>query len=205
MLPTSLHSRRRAWAGAPPPAVALLALALTASAAVPEPQAVPRARTSFEARATVFRPGDAVFRDIYGSGFSWGGELAVEISPSFALWAGGDYYSKTGTLAFTGEVARIRVVPLAAGARIQFPLAGTRAYLGAGLGYFRYREASPIALVEGGKVGFVGRAGVLVDLGNVFFLDAQASYSFCSVTPLGSDIRADLGGFRGGLGAGFRF
>jgi len=158
---------------------------------------------SIQARGAYFSPTDKIFREIYGYGLSWGGELSFSISERGAIWAGGDYYSKVGKLGFTQDETKIRIVPLAAGVKYFFSRGRLRPYAGAGAAYFQYKETSSIETIEKGAVGFMARAGLLVMLGPTFFMDLQGNWSTCSVQP--GDVKANLGGLSLGLGLGFEF
>jgi opacity protein-like surface antigen len=158
---------------------------------------------SIEARGAYFSPADKVFREIYGYGISWGGELSFSVSKRGAIWAGGDYYSKVGKLGFTQDETKIRIVPLAAGLKYYFSEGRLRPYAGAGAAYFQYKETNSIGTIEKGDLGFVARAGLLVMLGPTFFIDIQGSWSSCSVQP--AEVKANLGGLSLGLGLGFEF
>jgi opacity protein-like surface antigen len=148
-----------------------------------------------EARGAYFSPSDAAFREIYGYGVSWGGEISFAVSKRAAVWAGGDY--------FTEEETKIRIVPLAAGLKYHLALDRVRPYVGAGVGYFQYKEANNIKTIEKGALGLVARAGLLVLVGPSFFIDLQGTWSTCSVQPL--EVRANLGGLSLGLGLAFEF
>ncbi len=163
-----------------------------------------RAQSVFlETRGAYFSPTDKAFREIYGTGMSWGGELSFAVSKSAAVWAGGDYYSKVGKLDLTEDGTKIRIVPLAAGVKYYFSRDRLRPYVGAGAAYFQYKETNSIGTIEKGDVGLVGRVGLLVMLGPAFFIDLQGNWSTCSVQP--AEVKANLGGFSLGLGLGFEF
>ena len=156
-----------------------------------------------EARGAYFSPSDPAFREIYGYGISWGGEISFAVSKRTSVWAGGDYFSKVGKLGFTEEATKIRIAPLTAGLKYHLALDHLRPYIGAGVAYVQYKEANSIETIEKGAIGLVGRAGLLVMLGPAFFIDLQGTWSTCSVQPL--EVKANLGGFSFGLGLGFEF
>jgi opacity protein-like surface antigen len=182
-----------------PMTILLMALTLGPAAA----QASPSGTISIQARGSYFSPSDEVFRGIYGYGTSWGGEISFAVTKRLAAWAGGDYIIRTGKLPFTEDETKIRIVPLSAGAKYFLAFGRLRPYVGAGLGYFQYRETNSIGTVEKGNIGFLGRAGVVVNLGATFFMDLQGGWSTCRVQPL--DVAANIGGFSLGLGLGFEF
>jgi hypothetical protein len=179
------------------------ATVLTALGLVAATRFAPAQTLSIEARSSYFSPSDAVFRDVYGYGITWGGELGFVLSGRLAGWAGGDYFVQTGKLPYTEDETKIRIVPLTAGVKYFLALGRWRPYLGAGLAYFQYRETNSIGTVEKGGLGIIGRGGLLVKLGTTFFLDLQGSLSSCRVQPL--DVEANLGGLSLGLGIGFEF
>ncbi len=157
---------------------------------------------SFKAKATSFRPSDEYFREIYGNGICYGGELDVGLTRNIFLWAGVDYKSKKGKMTLTQEETKIRILPISAGAGYQFHLGAVNPYLGAGIGYFDYKEESPLGAVKKGNMGFVGQGGVLLVVGPLL-IDFQAGYSYCKVKP--AEVDADLGGLCLGVGLGFEF
>lgn len=184
--------------------VLVLGCLAAAALAAPALEAAPVKTFSVQVRAGYFIPADAVFRELYGRGPAWGGELDAALSSRLSLWAAADYFSRDGLLPETREDTTIRVVPLQAGLKAGLDLgASTRVYAGVGLGWFQYREANSIATLKRSGLGFVGRAGVLVDLGETFFLDFGGAWSVCRVDPAG--VEAGLGGFQASAGAGFRF
>lgn len=158
---------------------------------------------TIEARGAYFSPTDKAFREIYGYGVSWGGEISFSISRRASVWAGGDYFSRVGKLGLTEEETKIRIAPLAAGVKLYLSRARLRPYIGAGAAYFQYKETNNIGTIEKGDIGLVGRAGLLVMLGPTFFMDIQGGWSTCSVQP--AEIKANLGGLSLGLGLGFEF
>lgn len=156
-----------------------------------------------EARGAYFQPTDGAFKDIYGSGTTFGGEVGFGLRGNLSLWLSGDFFTKTGKLTFTGEETKIQITPACAGVQFRFSASRLSPYVGAGVGYFQFKETNPIGEVKEGNLGFVGKAGLSFDLGTAFFLDLQAKYSYCKVKP--QEVEADLGGFQAGLGLGFRF
>jgi hypothetical protein len=155
-----------------------------------------------EAKAIYFQPTETAFKDIYGGGLCLGGEVTVGLAGRFAIWASADYFSKTGALTLTGEEAKLRIIPILAGLEYKFgPLGPVRPYVGAGLGYFQYKEKSVIGVVEKGSLGFGLKAGACLEISSGILVDFQAGYTHCKVKP--QDIKADIGGFQLALGIGF--
>jgi len=156
-----------------------------------------------EAKGAYFRPSDSVFREVYGSGPVYGGEIGFNFRSGIGIWMGGDYFSKTGKLTYTEEETKIRVVPLALGVRYNFEIGNLVPYIGAGLSYFQFKESNVIGTIEDSDIGFIGKLGVNWRIGTMFFLDFFGSYSHCRVKP--EDVEADVGGLEAGIGVGLRF
>ncbi len=154
-----------------------------------------------EAKGAFFVPADKAFRDSYKSGPLFGLELAYPVADNLSIWAGAEYFSKSGTLSFTGESTKIRIVPLYAGLKVGLSHAAVRPYLGVAGGYFLYRETNIIGTASGGALGFLGQFGVVVKLGKVVSLDVYGRYSYAKTKAKEPDIlSAQIGGIEGGLG-----
>lgn len=156
-----------------------------------------------EAKGAYFVPTDKAFKDVYGNGTVYGGEIGVGLGGSISLWASGDFFAKKGKLTFTEEETKIRITPLCVGLRFRFSSSGVSPYLSIGVGYFQFQETNPIGEVKEGNLGYVGKAGITLGLGTSFFLDLQAKYTYCKAKP--QDVEADLGGLHAGAGLGFKF
>jgi len=160
-------------------------------------------RVSLEVKAGYFMPTEKVFKDVYGSGLAYGGEVGVNLMSGLSLWAGADYYNKKGKLTFTGEDTEITLMPVSGGIRYSLGVGMIRPYVGAGVVYVKYKETSVIGSIDEGDVGFLGQVGVRLGFASRFFLDVQARYSTCKAKP--GDVTADLGGLLASLGLGVSF
>lgn len=156
-----------------------------------------------EAIGYYFQPSDKAFKNIYGSGISYGGEISITIWKWISILAGGNYYYKKGKTSFAKEETEIQIIPLYGGIKLQLPNSNISPYAGFGIGYFTYKETSLIGKVEEGNIGYIGQLGCLIKIAGGLFLDIKGSYSYCKVKPV--DIEADLGGLKAGIGLGFEF
>jgi hypothetical protein len=156
-----------------------------------------------EAKGNYFQPKDQRFKDIYGNGTSFGGEIGINLGKGLGIWAGGHHFSKKGKLTFTEEVTKIQIIPLYAGVKYRLAKASIRPYVGFALGYFRYKETNPIGTVKKGDIGYIGQVGIIFKVGKALFLDIKGSYSYCKVKPV--DIEANLGGLQAEIGLGLEF
>jgi len=151
-----------------------------------------------------FQPSDQVFKDVYGGGTYIGGEINITLMKGVSLWAGAQMFKKTGQTTFTLEETEIQITPIYGGIKFRVPDKKVSPYLGLGVGYFSYKESSPvIGNVSKGDIGYIGQLGVLVNVIGPIFLDLKGSYSYCKVQPL--NVEANLGGVQvtGGFGFGF--
>ncbi len=176
--------------------LALLLASVAAGAAAADTIAV-------EIQAARFRPADAAFREVYGSGPVFGVQVDLPLRGGLGFWATAGRFKKEGELTLTDETTTITLTPLAIGARYALGTRGLKTYVGLGIIFIRYREESPLGKVDEGDFGFVGQAGFLIGLVGPLFADLQARYTKCVAEPAG--VKADLGGFQAGLGLGLRF
>lgn len=156
-----------------------------------------------EVKGTCFNPTDHAFKDIYGSGFMYGGELGVELWFGLDVWFEGKYFNKSGETSLTREKTEITLLPLSGGLMADIDLGFFSVYLTSGLTYLLYKESSPIGEVSGHTWGWLVRTGAYFDISNAVFLDVQIAYSDAKLQS--PDLKTDLGGLAFGAGLGFRF
>ncbi|HUT07554.1 MAG TPA: OmpW family outer membrane protein [Candidatus Latescibacteria bacterium] len=178
---------------------AVLAFAVSAGAAW-------GAGVSVTLKAGQFWPSDSVFSEVYNSGMVFGGEIAVPIAGGLHLWAGAEYFGKSGLLTLSEEVTKVRIIPLFLGLRYHFGKSAVRPYLGAAAAYFLFKEENPIGSVSESGLGFLGQAGLMIKIGGPFALDLFGSYRACTLKTNEPDpVEAKIGGFTAGVGFVFRF
>jgi len=158
---------------------------------------------SFRVGSSYFLPTDEVFRDVYGGGPAYGAEIALSLGRELEAWVSGSTFGKTGRLTFTGEETEIRLTPFLAGIRYYFTRTRLQPYIGAGAGYFFYKETSPLGTVKDQNFGLAAHAGLVVGVTRGLIVNVRAGYSTCKVKP--DEFEADLGGLELGLGLGVRF
>ncbi len=159
--------------------------------------------TLVEARVLYFQPTDKDFKDIYGSGMSFGGEVTIKVLNGLNVWIGAEYFTKKGELTFTKEETEIRIFPIFAGIKYILPSPKFKPYAGIGVGYFQYKESNPIGTVEESKIGFVTQTGLLIPIFGPALLDLQVGYNICKIKP--QELEANIGGFKAGLGLAISF
>lgn len=156
-----------------------------------------------EATGSFFQPSDQAFKEIYGSGYYFGGEITLTIMKGVGIWVGVSYYSKDGLTTFTQEPTTIKIMPVYGGIKFRVPEKRVSPYVGLGVGYFSYTEESEIGTVKKGDIGYIGQVGVIFKLIGPIILDFKGSYSYCKAQP--ENVEANLGGFQGVVGFGFDF
>jgi hypothetical protein len=156
-----------------------------------------------EVKALYFQPTEQAFKDIYGSGMSYGGEVNIHVFKGLNVWIGAEHYSKKGELTFTKETTDIQITPIYGGVKYIFQGKKINPYVGVGMGFFQYKESNPIGEVKESKVGFVVQAGLSISVFGPALVDLQVGYNWCKIKP--QEIEADIGGLKAGIGIGFSF
>jgi len=157
-----------------------------------------------EVKAAYFNPSEQAFKDIYGGGRMFGGEVSVGIFEGFSLWLGGSYLTRDGVLTFTQEETKLEIMPLGGGIKYFFPMLKiAHLYAGVGVNYYAYKEENPIGNVIKGGIGYLGKIGILIKVFKGLMLDAFVNYSYCKMMP--ADYEINIGGIEAGVGLGFRF
>ncbi len=155
-----------------------------------------------EVKGSFFYPTEQAFKDIYGGGFMYGGEISLGIWKNLDIWIGGYYFSQYGELSFTGEETSLKIVPLGGGLKYRLSTGVLSFYGGAGVNYFNYQESNVIGDEKAGAVGFVTKVGVYLEPVNQFVIDFFVEYSYCRMTP--ADFTINIGGIKAGIGIGVR-
>jgi opacity protein-like surface antigen len=153
-------------------------------------------------RGGFFIPTQSEFREIYGSGPALGSELRLSRG-HLAAWLEIAHFGRSGKLSETEEATRVKILSLEGGALWRIKPGKTAPYVGAGAGYFQYRETNVIGDARQGKAGFCGLAGLTMMLGQRLILDCRLKYTYCPMQP--ADFKIDIGGLTAGIGLGMRF
>jgi opacity protein-like surface antigen len=154
------------------------------------------------ARAGVFLATDSAYKDIYGDTPVYGLELRIG-KEKLAGWLEGSYRSDTGASSFTKEETKVSVIGLEAGALYRFMTGAFSPYVGAGAGYYSFKESNSfIGQASKGGMGFCVLGGASYLAGSLIVLDCRIKYSSCRMKPADFDI--NIGGLTISLGIGFR-
>ncbi len=160
-------------------------------------------KNSVKIGAVYFTPSESAFKDIYGSGLGFGGELNFGLWKSVSVWVIGNYYSSEGMLPVTNETTMLSLVALGGGPKFRLSQARVSPYLGIGPVVYFFKEENPIGLAEGNGIGFIGQFGCSVQVAGGLILDVSVNYTYCNVQP--QDIKANVGGVQLGLSIGYSF
>lgn len=155
-------------------------------------------------KAGYFSPSEEIFKDIYGGGITYGGEIGLSVWRNLVLWIGGEYFSKKGKLTYTGEDTELTLVPVGGGFKYIVEAGGILSfYGGAGVFYCQTEEKNPIDEVSDGGLGYEGMMGSFLRISGKLIIDFFLDYSYCKMKP--ADYEVNNGGIEAGIGIGYEF
>lgn len=154
------------------------------------------------ARYGWFRATEGAFRDIYGQGAPMGLELRAGKGRIFG-WLEASTLSRKGTFTLTDDETKVRLTQIEAGALFRLLTGRIAPYVGAGFGYYMFKETNFLGKASRNKTGFCGVAGVTATVVKSLILDFRAKYSRCKMKP--ADFSLEIGGLTLEAGAGLRF
>lgn len=163
-----------------------------------------------ELRGGYFYPTSKKFREIYKDG---GLEGEIELSKTFREnwmgWGNVGYFQRDGRSIGFHDKTTIRMIPISLGLKYQFLLCNLLSpYLGAGITYTFFDIKNDADFVKRhvtkGGFGFVLKSGIYIDLSENFLLDLFVDYYYQEVHFYTKD-KVDVGGFKMGMGLGYRF
>jgi hypothetical protein len=164
------------------------------------------ATVSLTFKGGLFWPSDSVFREVYKGGTVFGGELTKPLIGGLYLWAGAEYFGKSGLLPVSLEVTKVRIIPVYLGLRCHFGKSAVRPYLGVAAACFLFKEENPLGSVSKSGFGYLGQAGLLVKVVGPISFDLYGNYRTCTLKTSDPDpLGANIGGFSGGAGLVLRF
>lgn len=156
-----------------------------------------------ELKAHYLNPSEQAFKDIYGGGMMYGGEVSIGVWKGLEVWFGGSYFSKEGELTFTKEKTTLEIYPLGGGLKCRLSEGVFSFYLGAGLNYYQCKESNPLGDISKGGLGYIGKTGSYVKITEGFLIDLYMNYTYCKIKP--ADFEINIGGLEAGVGIGYRF
>ena len=165
------------------------------------------------ATAGQFIASDSTFKDVYGNGPVFGGELRIPIGPGgrrLAVFVDGSYRTRTGSLTYTGESTKASVVAGEGGLLFRLRQGTLAPYLGVGGGYYSLSEESgALGSASKGGAGFVAVGGFTWAVSTHFVIDGRVKYSSAKLQPAAQSpdvtFKVDVGGITAGGGIGIAF
>jgi hypothetical protein len=174
-----------------------------------------------EGKVAYFHPLGHRFREIYGGGALYGGEITARFSEC-AQWFGFlsvDYFSKRGFSIGLLTPTKVSLLPIAFGVKYFMPFANQPGDFYVGLGFQPIRvhtfDQSSFVIQKQTRWAFGGiaKVGIYLCLAENFLVDLFFDYSFArisqrkSLTPVGPVIplHANVSGLIIGIGVGWRF
>lgn len=148
--------------------------------------------------------GTNLYTEVYGkNNMAYSIDLGYQVLESLQVFLHSDYFSVDGKLTFTGEDTKLKIIPIELGLRYFMGKKMIFPYIGAGTGYYMYKEENVIGTVDEKKFGFFGEGGLKYQFTELFFIDLKVKYIFLKVD--GAEGQVDLGGLAltGGIGISF--
>lgn len=185
-------------------AVAAAAVSITWAENAPAPKPAPFRwpETAVFARAGSFSPGADIFKTVYGSGFTAGGEIRIRLARRLSMSLEVQPFKKTGKMTVTDEPTKIKTTPISALATYHFLSGRFQPYAGAGICLLSYREDNHLGSADGSGFGFAASVGVTA---RWKFLGVDARVKYFSVKAKTETEKVDFGGLVFDLGVGVFF
>jgi opacity protein-like surface antigen len=153
-------------------------------------------------RAGYFLASDSAYKNIYGNGLVYGLELRIG-KKKLVGWLEGSFRSRTGKSSFTQEETKVSIIGVEGGALFRILTGSFSPYLGAGVGYYFFKESNAfIGEASKNGIGFCVLGGASYSVSSWLVLDSRIKYSTCKMRPADFDI--NIGGLTIGLGIGLR-
>ncbi|MDD8025526.1 MAG: hypothetical protein PHI34_03350 [Acidobacteriota bacterium] len=157
-----------------------------------------------ELKGSYFQSENKIFREVYGSAFKPGLEVGLTIVKNLSIWAGVDYFQKSGGLTVTEEETKVWLMPVSAGLRYEIP-AGEKLLLhvAAGVQEVFFKEDSSLGTTKKNALGFIVKGGLIFRLTSALGIDLFAGWSTSSMK--NGDVEFKVGGLDLGGGLNIRF
>jgi outer membrane protein W len=161
-----------------------------------------------ELRAGAFIPFSKKLKSNYGSAWIEGEfETTYAFTPYLLGWGNAGYFDKTGHSLKHHHRSHIQAIPFSAGLKFLFFTRHFRPYAGIGPSYtlMHIRNYISTDRVYVNSFGFVAKSGIYIDLPKHFLLDLFFDYYYTRMHAAHPYVTINAGGFRTGLGLGYRF
>jgi opacity protein-like surface antigen len=145
-----------------------------------------------------------LYNEVYGkNNMLYSIDLGYQVSKSLQVFLHYDSFSVDGKLTYTEEDTKLTIKPLELGLRFFMGKRLIFPYIGAGTGYYMYKEENVIGTMDEKKFSFFSEGGLQFRFTPLLFLDLKVKYIFLKVD--GPEAQVDLGGWAliGGIGISF--
>lgn len=161
------------------------------------------AQLKFGCQVKQYNLSDERYQRVYGSG---------TVMPSLSLSFGKrlyefrletEFFRKTGNMTVTREEVKLSITPIIVGGRFKFFNFKLKPYIGAGIGFYVYKESLPERFeeVSGVSEGFHAELGLDYSLSNRISFNFNVRF----ITAKIKDTEVNLGGISIGFGAAYNF
>ena len=145
-----------------------------------------------------------LYNEVYGKNHMvYSIDLGYRVSKSLQVFLHYDSFSVNGKLTYTEEETKLTIKPLELGIRFFMGKRLIFPYIGAGTGYYMYKEENVIGTMDEKKFSIFGEGGLQFRYSRLLFIDLKVKYIFLKVD--GPEAQVDLGGMAliGGMGISF--
>ena len=103
----------------------------------------------------------------------------------------------------TEDETKVNLTNIEAGAIFRILTGRIAPYVGAGLGYYMFKETNFLGKASQNKLGYCVVSGITAAVVKNIILDLRLKYNGCSIKP--ADFKVEIGGLTLARGAGLRF
>lgn len=146
---------------------------------------------------------EEAFQEIYGGGWTYGGDLTFDVWKGLGIWAGVDFFSKTGELTFTKEETQLALTSFVVGAQYTFFQSPVSFFAGLGTRVVLYKESNVLGEPKKTGIGLEAKVGAYKKLIAGLFVEVFVGLSTCVMQP--QDFKINVGGLEAGIGLGYEF
>lgn len=158
---------------------------------------------SIKINGDYFLPSEKIFKEIYGNGFIYGGELDYSIFKNINICLELKYFSAKGVTTFSKDETKVTIMPILLSGRYDFFKKGISPFISIGIGYYVFNERNIIGSTKDNKIGFFIQSGIKIRVTNKMYLDFHLGYTHCEIRPV--ELSCNIGGLNMGIGAAYQF
>ncbi len=164
--------------------------------------------STLEIRSAAFFHSSKRFREIYGNvGGSYQLEASTKFNDCFEAWANFDWFSKHGKSEGFNDPTRVSIANINLGIKFPYQLSECfTLYVGIGPSlsriWLKNRSARSHERISKLAIGGVLKTGVYYFITRHIYLDVFVDYLY---QPVHFETNIDIGGFKTGIGVGYKF